>query len=270
MPHMKNTLLSIVLFIMSNILFGQDFIDAQPVGGNQQLHYFINQELTYPREMIDQNIEGKVYFIFDIDENGHTSGIRNVQSPDERAFNETIRIFKLIEWAPATLRGFPVKSIKHFEIDFNIKKYNRICKARGYTTIINPYEPVDTSGKVYWYKNLHTAPYPIFADKKMTLAGYIAANLEYPDAAIRQNVSGVVKLSFIVETNGKISNVLTVNSVGAGCNEEAIRMLYLIKWMPGVFDDKAVRTRTSMSISFSLDQGPDGIFNPVVKSSYGG
>ncbi len=267
---MKNSLLATILLIISNVLNGQDFIDAQPVGGNHQLHYFINQELTYPQGMIDRNIEGKVYFIFDIDENGHTSGVRNVESPAESAYNETIRIFKLIEWTPATLRGFPVKSTKHFEIDFNLRKYNRICKTRGYTTIIQPYEPIDTTGKVYWYRNLHSAPYPIFADKKMTLASFIASNLEYPDAAIRQNVSGVVKLSFIIETNGKISNVLIANSVGAGCNEEAIRMLHLIKWMPGVYDDKAVRTRTSLSISFSLDQGPDGRFNPVVKSSYGG
>ena len=64
---MKNSLLATILLIISNVLNGQDFIDAQPVGGNHQLHYFINQELTYPQGMIDRNIEGKVYFIFDID-----------------------------------------------------------------------------------------------------------------------------------------------------------------------------------------------------------
>jgi len=267
---MKNTLLLIQLVILSFRLCGQDFNDAQPIGGNQQLHHFINQELIYPQNMIDQNIEGKVSFLFDIDEKGHTSGIRKIQSPDKNALDEALRIFKLVEWTPATLRGFTVTSTKHFEIDFNLKKYYRLCKSRGYKLIINPFEPTDTSGKVYWYRNLHSAPYPIFSDKNMTLASFIAGNLEYPEAAIKQNVSGIVKLSFIVETNGKISNILTVNSLGAGCNEEAIRMLYLIKWMPGVYDDKAVRTRTSLSISFNLDPGPDGIFNPVIKSSYGG
>lgn len=267
---MKNTLLSILLVIVSISLYGQDFIDSQPVGGNQQLHHFINQELTYPQNMIDQNIEGKVSFQFDIDEKGQISNIRNIQSPDKSAYAESIRIFELIEWTPATLRGFPVTSTKHFQIDFNIKKYDRICKSRGYKKIINPFEPIDTSGRIYWYKNLHIAPYPIFTDKNTTLASFIAGNLKYPSAALKQNVSGIVKLSFIIETNGRISNILTVNSVGAGCNEEAIRMLNLIKWMPGIYNDQAVRTRTSFSISFNLDTGPDGLFNPVIKSSYGG
>jgi hypothetical protein len=43
-----------------------------------------------------------------------------------------------------------------------------------------------------------------------------------------------------------------------------------MKWMPGVKDNKAVRTRMSISINFNLESGPDGNFNPTIKSSYGG
>lgn len=176
----------------------------------------------------------------------------------------------MIEWNPATLNGIPVKDNGVFDVSFNIKKYNRLCKQRGYSALLYPYEPQDTSGTIYLYRKLETAPHPIFTNEKINLAGFVAANLIYPDAAIKQNLSGVVTVGFVVETHGKISNTHIVNSLGAGCNEEALRIVRMIKWMPGTLNRMAVRTRMSISISFSLEQGPDGNFNPNVKSSYGG
>jgi TonB family protein len=176
----------------------------------------------------------------------------------------------MLEWNPATRMGLAVADSGTFNMEFNIKKYNRLCKKRGYSYHLYPFEPADTSGTIYYYRNLDVAPYPIFTNSKINLAGFIAANLKYPDAAIKQNLSGVVKIGFIVEPHGKISNLTILNSLGAGCNEEAIRIVRLMKWMPGVKDNKAVRTRMSISINFNLESGPDGNFNPTIKSSYGG
>ncbi len=267
---MKSLSAVVLLILIFTCAQAQDFISAQPVGGKNQLHYFIDQELIYPEAMYNQGIEGTVSFIFDLDEEGHVIDIRDISTPDSAALAESIRIFKLIEWQHATFRGVPAKDTKHFEIAFNKKKYDRLCKSRGYTKILNPYEPIDSSGKVYWYRNVETSPHPVFTGKEQNLSSFIAANLKYPEAAIKQNVSGTVKLSFVVETNGKISNMVIENSLGAGCNEEAIRLLRSLKWMPGTFNREAVRTRTSLTISFNLDRGTDGLFNPVIKSSYGG
>lgn len=263
-------LLSVLLFLLSGYLsIGQEYIAAHPAGIKNQLNYFIHQELMYPEEMLQSGIEGTVFFRFVIDEKGQTSQIHDIQTPHPAAFEEAMRIFNMVEWIPATFRSVPTEETKIFEIDFSIKKFKRICKQRGYITIVYPYEPVDTSGKVHLYRYLDAVPEPILSNPKMKLAEFIAANIIYPEAAIKQNVSGIVKLTFIIETHGKISNLKIENSVGAGCNEEAIRILRLIKWMPGVVDQKAVRTRTSLIINFNLDRGKDGMFNPVVKSSYG-
>lgn len=266
---MRSTILCFLVLLIK-VSHSQEFVESQPVGGRFQLKEFINQELIYPESAYNNEIEGKVFFIFDVDEKGHTLNLRDFTYPDSSTLNEAMRIFRLVEWVPASRGGVHIKDMNHFEVEFDIKKYNRLCKSRGYKTILNPYEPVDSSGKIMWYRNLDEAPHPIFANKKDNLASFIAANIKYPELAIRQNVTGVVKMSFVVETNGRISNLEIVNSVGAGCNEEAIRLLKMIKWMPGILGQKAVRTRTSMTINFNLDRGQDGIFNPVVKSSYGG
>lgn len=266
---MRIVLLFFFLTFTNQLVLSQEFFESQAVGGKSQLREFISQELVYPEDSYSRNIEGKVFFIFDIDEKGHTHNLREISFPDSSTYKEALRIFRLIEWVPAHRGGISIPDMNHFELEFNKKKYERLCKQRQYYNIVNPYEPVDSSLKVYWYRNLDQAPYPIFTDTHQTLAGYIMSNLKYPELAIKQNVTGIVKMSFIIETNGKISNVEIVNSVGAGCNEEAVRILRMLKWMPGVYNNRAVRTRTTLTISFNLDRGNDGLFNPNIKSSYG-
>lgn len=267
---MKKALAVILLCASFFTVYAQDNIPAQPFGGKKQLKYFIDQELIYPPAELEAGKEAIVSPKYKIDEKGRVVFI-NFEDENSIAFNrETLRIFRMIEWEPATLRGLPISDSGHFEVEFNIHKYNRLCKQRGYTSLLYPYEPIDTSGMVYLYKNLETSPHPIFTNDKINLAGYIAANLVYPEAAIKQNLSGIVKIAFIVEPHGRISNVQVVNPLGAGCNEEALRIVRLLKWMPGTKEQKAVRTRMSILINFNLDPGPDGNFNPNIKSSYGG
>jgi protein TonB len=266
----KRALTLIIFTFTYFVLQAQDFTPAQPCGGKQQLKYFIDQELIYPASALEAGTEGTVSILYSATEKGQITQVSIRKNLSPECDHEALRIFRMIEWEPATLSGIPVKDHGVFEIQFNIKKYKRLCKQRGYVAILYPYEPQDTSGTIYQYRNLETAPYPIFTNEKINLAGFIAANLKYPDAAIKQNLSGVVRVGFIVETHGRISNTQIVNSLGAGCNEEALRIVRMIKWMPGTINHKAVRTRMIISIHFSLEQGPDGNFNPNVKSSYGG
>jgi periplasmic protein TonB len=57
------------------------------------------------------------------------------------------------------------------------------------------------------------------------LGKFLQKNLKYPEAAQRANVSGKVYVEFIVETDGNLSNINVIKSVGMGVDEEAIRFL---------------------------------------------
>ena len=263
-------LLTLLCFLQLHIAYAQDVAPIQAVGGKMQLHNFIEQELIYPAQSFDNGTEGSVIIWFLVNENGGVTASEFRQKVSPACDEEAMRIFKMLEWLPATSIGIPLVDSSLLEIGFNIKKYKRLCKKRGYTTILYPFEPIDSTGQIYFYKNLHVAPSPIFTNEKINLAGFISANLQYPEAALKQNLSGFVKVAFIVESHGKPSNIHIVNSLGAGCNEEAIRIVRLIKWMPGTIDEKAVRTRMTLSINFNLEIAPDGRYSPNVKSSYGG
>jgi TonB family protein len=54
---------------------------------------------------------------------------------------------------------------------------------------------------------------------------YVSKNISYPAAALENGVKGVVIVEFSVDKNGKLSDFKVVQSLGYGCDEEAVRLL---------------------------------------------
>ncbi len=80
-------------------------------------------------------------------------------------------------------------------------------------------------------------------------------NLRYPAQARRMNVEGKVFVEFVVDKEGKITNVVLVKGIGAGCDEEAIRILKLSPdWQPAKQRGKPVKQRIVLPIFFKLAQ----------------
>jgi len=236
----------LMIFLLANIrpaqVFSQEFYPASPYGGKQQLKEFINEHLVFPRSELVSGKEGNVALAFDIDVNGKPSQLKILQpvSPE-------------INKEPASYRGKSVNDHQEITIPFNIKHYRKLTRQRGYDTIPYPYRPVDTSFTTYTYKQTTKVPVPIFSKKDITFQSFMKENFNYPEMAFKQNITGIVNVNFIVEPYGLISNVYTDNRLGAGCTEEAIRLVKLIRWMPGIVNGKAVRVSMNLSITFSLD-----------------
>jgi protein TonB len=95
-------------------------------------------------------------------------------------------------------------------------------------------------------------PKPVFSAADRTLNNFLSRNLTYPENAYKQNISGTVKLRFVVENTGRISNIEVIESVGGGCTEEAIRVAKLVNWYPGLKNNMAVRTFMPFEITFDI------------------
>ena len=54
---------------------------------------------------------------------------------------------------------------------------------------------------------------------------FIKENLEYPAMAKQNGIKGVVRLTYQITTDGQLDNITVVDSLGYGCEEEAIRLL---------------------------------------------
>ena len=86
----------------------------------------------------------------------------------------------------------------------------------------------------------------------MRFADFIQQNMVYPSVALKQSISGMVEMFFVVEPTGRVSNIKLLKSVSGGCNEEAVRLLKMLSWAPGIHGEKAVRTEMIMQIRFNL------------------
>ena len=75
----------------------------------------------------------------------------------------------------------------------------------------------------------------------------------YPIEAINKKIQGRVMLTFIIETDGSVSNVTVVRSVDSSIDEEAVRVISSSpRWRPGLQGGKPVRVRYSMWLGFVL------------------
>lgn len=82
---------------------------------------------------------------------------------------------------------------------------------------------------------------------------FLQKNIKYPRFAQRNNVEGKVQLSFYVDAGGNISDIEVTRSIGAGCDEEAIRVLKNSpRWNPGLQRGIAVKSPMSIFIHFKL------------------
>jgi len=87
---------------------------------------------------------------------------------------------------------------------------------------------------------------------------FMVKNITYPEKAKKNNIQGTVFVTFVIETDGSITNVKVLRGIGGGCDEEAVRVIKLMpKWNPGMQRGEAVRTQFNIPIKFTFDEKPE-------------
>jgi protein TonB len=95
---------------------------------------------------------------------------------------------------------------------------------------------------------------PEFPGGERALLKYISKNLKYPQIAQENGVSGVVTVNFVVDTEGRISQVKILGGISIDCDNEAIRVIKSMPlWKPGKQGGKPVRVYFTVPIRFILE-----------------
>lgn len=82
---------------------------------------------------------------------------------------------------------------------------------------------------------------------------YLKNELQYPRQAQRMGIEGRVFVQFVVEKDGRLTDIQVVKGIGAGCDEEAVRVLKNSpKWKPGKQRGKPVRQKMIQNILFKF------------------
>lgn len=94
---------------------------------------------------------------------------------------------------------------------------------------------------------------PEFPGGQQALYQYIAANVNYPQQAKEQGVTGRVFVSFVVERDGSISNIKSVKCPNQLLCDEAVRVVQSMpRWKPGRQRGKRVRVQYMLPFNFTL------------------
>ncbi len=86
------------------------------------------------------------------------------------------------------------------------------------------------------------------------LMKFLARHLHYPTIARENGVEGMVVIRFIVEKDGSVSIPELVRDIGAGCGQEALRVVKMMPdWIPGKQRGMEVRVQYNLPVKFKLD-----------------
>ncbi len=109
--------------------------------------------------------------------------------------------------------------------------------------------------KVYNFVAIENPPkYPGGMESFYTFLG---KQIVYPKQAVADNVQGFVYVSFTIEKDGSLNDIKVDRKLGAGTDEEAIRVLKLANnWIPGSVNGKNVRVKYNLPIRFKLPNTP--------------
>jgi len=95
----------------------------------------------------------------------------------------------------------------------------------------------------------------LMCEKMPELVGGMGAmqrKIRYPLQAKSLGVQGAVYVQCIIDEKGKPVSPKVVKTLGAGCDEEAMRVLKKSKFKPGYDKGKPVRVRFTLPVFFRL------------------
>lgn len=146
-----------------------------------------------------------------------------VEVPDEEEIEEEIQVNLDVEMTDETkVEHIEIKQEKEEEEDVN----------QIFTIVEEQAQPI--GGMSAFYK-------------------YVSEKIKYPAQARRMQVEGRVFCEFVVNRDGTLQDVKVIRGIGAGCDEEAIRIIQSAPaWKPGKQRGKAVRSKFNLAIIFKL------------------
>lgn len=84
---------------------------------------------------------------------------------------------------------------------------------------------------------------------------WVQENVRSPQIALENGISGKVTLQFVIERDGRLTNIEVLQSPDRSLSEEAVRVLNKSpKWSPGKQRNQPVRIKYTLPVEFRVQQ----------------
>jgi TonB family protein len=93
----------------------------EPIGGLDAMYKFLQENLKYPAEAREQNIQGQVFLEFVVEKDGSIANVKVLKGIHTLLDEEAMRAVKLMpNWKPGTQNGVPVRTYYQIPVKFTI------------------------------------------------------------------------------------------------------------------------------------------------------
>lgn len=210
--------------------------------GFEYINDYINKNIVKPDTVLTDSPFTTVYLEFVIEQDGTIGYVNAIEGYGDEFSAEVVRVFKtLSKWEPGIIKrkSKRVRAVIELVVD----------TGKGYDDEI--FQVVESM--------------PKFPGGDIELQRYLARTITYPINARNNGMQGRVYISFVVEVDGSITNIVLLRGVCEDINNEALRVVRKMpKWIPGTQKGKPVRVQFNLPIRFVL-QGPFNNPNDVKK-----
>ena len=93
------------------------------------------------------------------------------------------------------------------------------------------------------------------SDPRHFLREWVYQYLKYPGSALQNGIQGTVVVEFVIEKDGKVTNVRVLKGVSDELDDEAVKVVNASpKWKPGKVSGNKVRASISIPVEFRLEK----------------
>lgn len=86
-----------------------------------------------------------------------------------------------------------------------------------------------------------------------TFRAWVQQNVRFPQIALENGIQGRVVLSFVIEKDGRLTNIQVLQTPDRSLSEEAVRVLSKSpKWSPGKQRNQVVRVKYTLPVDFRV------------------
>ncbi|MFC5269080.1 TonB family protein [Adhaeribacter terreus] len=220
---------------------------AQPTGGIEAFSEYISRNLTYPTVSLKQKTQGTVEVTFIVEKNGSISNINIEKGLDEACNEESLRLVRNSpKWQPAKHDGKNVRQRISMPLIFRIPDTTATAKNTG------------TGNLPEYNENLDLKPVTPEQPARPVngtdaFFAYIREQRRYTTKARNKQIQGKVMVEFIVEKDGRLTNIKVLKSLGSGLDEEAVRLIENgPMWLPALFQGQPIRQKMILPVIFQL------------------
>jgi len=242
--------LSFLLVLFSSVFTAQDLNRYNPIkaeirGGQDALEQVLQTQLSLPKNFFQSGYEQTVMVYFLLDSALHTG--KAIFYPSINAVGQK-EIQRLLRFLQFSRYDNDLQLPYYISIPLSNARYASYKKQKQ-KNFIKPGMAADSTFVIYGKADRSPEYYK---DGEEGLKEFLLSEMEFPKLALEKSVAGTVVVEFVVETNGYVTTLNVKQPLGAGCSEEAVRLIKETRWKPAELNGKLVRYRMSYPITFSL------------------